>query len=259
MYGYSGRGDLDIAPEFQRAAAEGVRFHWATAALPNTQAPPAFVSSQENYATDLSKADVNRNKLYELARGMARHASEDQTKPEGMVSGRSAGVEHGANSHAAGAARFIVGICHWRSVASCATSRSGAKEQYPDARPRIISDNGPQFIAKYFKEFIRISGMTHARTSPFYPQSNGKIERWHKSLKGECIRPGTPLSLGDARRLVQGYVDHYNNVRLNSPTGTSPRRTCSPGDGRKSTRSATESWRRRESNGIFIASRPLDE
>ena len=47
----------------------------------------------------------------------------------------------------------------------------GAKEKYPEARPRIISDNGPQFIAKDFKEFIRISGMTHVRTSPFYPQS----------------------------------------------------------------------------------------
>jgi hypothetical protein len=54
------------------------------------------------------------------------------------------------------------------------------------------------------------------RTSPYYPQSNGKIERWHKSLKGECIRPGTPLSLEDARHLVKGYVAHYNNVRLNS-------------------------------------------
>jgi transposase InsO family protein len=95
----------------------------------------------------------------------------------------------------------------------------GAKEKYPEARPRIISDNGPQFIAKDFKEFIRVSGMTHVRTSPFYPQSNGKIERWHKSLKAECIRPGTPLSLDDARRMVQGYVNRYNNVRLNSATG----------------------------------------
>jgi transposase InsO family protein len=94
-----------------------------------------------------------------------------------------------------------------------------AKEKYPEARPRIISDNGPQFIAKDFKEFIRISGMTHVRTSPYYPQSNGKIERWHKSLKGECIRPGTPLSLDDARRLVEGYVEHYNNIRLNSAVG----------------------------------------
>ena len=94
-----------------------------------------------------------------------------------------------------------------------------AKEKYPEARPRIISDNGPQFIAKDFKEFIRISGMTHVRTSPYYPQSNGKIERWHKSLKGECIRPGTPLSLEDAQRLVEDYVAHYNEVRLNSAVG----------------------------------------
>ena len=39
--------------------------------------------------------------------------------------------------------------------------------------------------------------MTHVRTSPYYPQSNGKIERWHRTIKGDCLRPGTPLSLED--------------------------------------------------------------
>ena len=95
----------------------------------------------------------------------------------------------------------------------------GAREKFPSVAPRIISDNGPQFIAKDFKTFIRICGMTHVRTSPYYPQSNGKLERWHKSLKTECIRPGTPLSLADARRLVDGYVRHYNTVRLHSAVG----------------------------------------
>ena len=94
-----------------------------------------------------------------------------------------------------------------------------AKEKYPEAKPRIISDNGPQFIARDFKEFIRFSGMTHVRTSPYYPQSNGKLERWHKSLKRECIRERTPLSLEDAKRLIQQYVDHYNHVRLHSAIG----------------------------------------
>jgi len=94
-----------------------------------------------------------------------------------------------------------------------------AKEKYPEAKPRMISDNGPQFLARDFKEFIRISGMTHVRTSPFYPQSNGKIERWHQSLKQECIRPLTPLTLDDARRLIQTYVDRYNTVRLHSAIG----------------------------------------
>jgi len=95
----------------------------------------------------------------------------------------------------------------------------GAREKFPQAHPRVISDNGPQFIARDFKEFIRISGMTHVRTSFNYPQSNGKLERWHGSLWSECIRPGTPLSVEDARRLVRRYVDYYNNQRLHSALG----------------------------------------
>jgi putative transposase len=94
-----------------------------------------------------------------------------------------------------------------------------AREQFPNARPRIISDNGPQFIAKDFKEFIRIMGMTHVRTSPYYPQSNGKLERFHKTIKSECIRVKVPLSLDDARRLVTNYVAHYNDSRLHSAIG----------------------------------------
>lgn len=94
-----------------------------------------------------------------------------------------------------------------------------AKEKFPTARPRIISDNGPQFIAKDFKEFVRISGMTQVRTSPYYPQSNGKLERWNGSIKSECIRPGVPLSLADAERLIAQYVQVYNEQRLHSAIG----------------------------------------
>ena len=96
---------------------------------------------------------------------------------------------------------------------------NGPGKSSPTKRPRIISDNGSQFMAKDFKEFIRLCGMTHVRTSPYYPQSNGKLERWHGTLKGECLRPGTPLSLEDARRLVSQFVEHYNQVRLHSAIG----------------------------------------
>ena len=61
--------------------------------------------------------------------------------------------------------------------------------------------------------------MTHVRTSPYYPQSNGKIERWHRSLTSECVRPGTPLWIEDATRLIEGYVRHYNEVRLHNAIG----------------------------------------
>lgn len=93
------------------------------------------------------------------------------------------------------------------------------REKFPDARPRLISDNGPQFIARDFKEFLRIAGMTHVRISPGYPQSNGKKERFYQTLKTECIRPGTPLSLEDARRLVADFVAYYNAKRLHSAIG----------------------------------------
>jgi transposase InsO family protein len=94
-----------------------------------------------------------------------------------------------------------------------------ARERYPGVTPRIISDNGPQFIARDFKEFIRVCGMTHVKTSPYYPQSNGKIERFHRTIKGDCIRTETPLSLEDARRVVARYVEHYHTVRLHSAIG----------------------------------------
>ena len=94
-----------------------------------------------------------------------------------------------------------------------------ARERFPGETPRIITDNGPQFVAKDFKEFIRVCGMTHVKTSPYYPQSNGKIERFHRTIKGDCLRTQTPLTLDDARRIVTTYVEHYNTVRLHSALG----------------------------------------
>lgn len=120
-----------------------------------------------------------------------------------------------------GFSRYIV---HWDIRPSMTEAEieiilQRAREKFPDATPRIISDNGPQFISKDFKEFVRISGMTHVRTSPYYPQSNGKLERYHKTIKGTCIRVHTPLSLEDAQRIVADFVEHYNNKRLHSAIG----------------------------------------
>jgi len=120
-----------------------------------------------------------------------------------------------------GCSRYLV---HWEirdtmTEADIEQIIQRARERFPNVTPRIISDNGPQFIARDFKEFIRICGMTHVKTSPYYPQSNGKIERFHRTIKGDCIRTQTPLSMEDARRVVAGYVEHYNNVRLHSAIG----------------------------------------
>jgi len=120
-----------------------------------------------------------------------------------------------------GASRYLL---NWSLRSSMKTTDveillQRTRERFPEAHPRIISDNGPQFIAQDFKEFIRISGMTHVRTAPYYPQSNGKLERWNKSIKSECIRPGVPLSPEDAERLIEQYVAVYNEQRLHSAIG----------------------------------------
>ena len=94
-----------------------------------------------------------------------------------------------------------------------------ARELFPRARPRVISDNGPQFVARDFKEFIRLWQTSHVLTSPHYPQSNGKLERWHRTVKEQAIRPKTPLTPEDARRVVAEFVAHYNDVRLHSAIG----------------------------------------
>ena len=120
-----------------------------------------------------------------------------------------------------GYSRFLI---HWElrermTTADVETVLQRAREQYPDARPRIISDNGPPFIARDFKAFIRLAGMTHVRTAPYYPQSNGKLKRWHQTLKGTTLRPKAPRSLDEARRLVATFVAYYNHERLHSAIG----------------------------------------
>ena len=170
-----------------------------------------------------------------------------------------------------GSSRFIV---HWElresmTEAEVETIIQRGRERFAGERPRIISDNGPQFIAKDFKEFIRICEMTHVRTSPYYPQSNGKIERWHKTLKGECIRVKTPLSLEDCaatRHGVRGALQRSPLAqcdRLHRAGGQAGR--SRPGDPRRAGpragcgAPAEEGGTRGESAGGMIFARSLPE
>lgn len=91
-----------------------------------------------------------------------------------------------------------------------------AKELYPLAHPRIISDNGPQYISKEFRSFIKNIEVTHIRTSVAYPQSNGKIERFHRTISEECLRTKSAISIDDFRCYVASYVKHYNTKRLHA-------------------------------------------
>ena len=119
---------------------------------------------------------------------------------------------------------FSRAVIHWEireqmKELDIETILQRAREKFPEQTTRVITDNGPQFVSGDFKQFVRISGMSHVRTSPYYPQSNGKIERYHRTIKNDCIREKTPLSLEEARRVVGEFVATYNEERLHSAIG----------------------------------------
>ncbi|WP_295104046.1 IS3 family transposase [uncultured Candidatus Kuenenia sp.] len=91
-----------------------------------------------------------------------------------------------------------------------------ALEKYPGIKPRIISDNGPQFISKDFAEYLKLLELQHIRTSVAYPQSNGKIERYHRTIHQDCLMKTSLINLDDARKQISSYIDYYNNKRLHS-------------------------------------------
>jgi putative transposase len=119
-----------------------------------------------------------------------------------------------------GYSRYIV---HWEILAQM---KSGdvelivqrALERFPGEHPRLISDNGPQFVSRDFEAFIREAQMKHVRTSPYYPQSNGKVERFYKTYRGE-LRFDDPATVEEAREATERIVSYYNDVRLHSGIG----------------------------------------
>jgi putative transposase len=94
-----------------------------------------------------------------------------------------------------------------------------AREKFPGLKPALITDNGPQFIAKEFKSYLQFVGLTHRKTRFFYPQSNGKIERFYQTCKHESIRKNSFLSLDDLKQQIATYIKYYNYQRLHSSIG----------------------------------------
>ena len=91
-----------------------------------------------------------------------------------------------------------------------------AKEKYPYANPRVITDNGSQFISKDFHELTSLLEIEHTLTSPGHPQSNGKLERFHRTFKTEHVRTSSYFGYEDAKERMGRWIDYYNNERLHS-------------------------------------------
>jgi len=79
-------------------------------------------------------------------------------------------------------------------------------------KPRLLSDNGPSYIAGELAEYIEAQKMSHVRGAPMHPQTQGKIERWHQTLKNRILLENYFLP-GDLETQIEAFVEHYNHQR----------------------------------------------
>jgi transposase InsO family protein len=93
-----------------------------------------------------------------------------------------------------------------------ALAASGCDQAHVLHKPKLLSDNGPSYIAAELAEWIEAQGMSHVRGAPLHPQTQGKIERWHQTLKNRILLENYFLP-GDLERQIEAFVEHYNHRR----------------------------------------------
>ncbi|MCF8001791.1 MAG: IS3 family transposase, partial [Halanaerobiales bacterium] len=100
-------------------------------------------------------------------------------------------------------------------VLSRAMFKAGVFEADPVSRPALVSDNGTQLVSKSFTEFLEEWEIKHIRTAVRHPETNGKIEVFHKTIKYENVyRKETYQSFYEARDDIEKFIEHYNSERL---------------------------------------------
>ena len=85
-------------------------------------------------------------------------------------------------------------------------------------RPRLLSDNGPSYISTDLAEWLDQRDMGHVRGAPCHPQTQGKIERWHQTLKNRILLEHYYLP-GDLEASISSFVEHYNHRRYHESIG----------------------------------------
>ena len=93
-----------------------------------------------------------------------------------------------------------------------ALQASGCDSATVVAKPRLLSDNGSSYIAGDLADYIEEKGMKHVRGAPYHPQTQGKIERWHQTLKNRILLENYFLP-GDLEAQIDAFVGYYNHQR----------------------------------------------
>ncbi|MFC1955837.1 transposase [Chloroflexota bacterium] len=99
-----------------------------------------------------------------------------------------------------------------------AVDATGMTEVTVEDRTRLLSDNGAGYVSRIFREYLHLVGIRHILAAPFHPQTNGKLERYHQSIKREVNQ--VPYELpGQLERAITDFVDYYNYRRYHKALG----------------------------------------
>ena len=93
-----------------------------------------------------------------------------------------------------------------------ALTASGCDQAHVQHKPRLLSDNGPSYIADELADYIHANAMSHVRGAPMHPQTQGKIERWHQTLKNRILLENYFMP-GDLEAQIGAFIEHYNHRR----------------------------------------------
>ena len=105
-----------------------------------------------------------------------------------------------------------------------AIAESGVDHVYVRHRPRLLSDNGPCYVSGDLKEYLTDNGLTHTRGRPYHPQTQGKIERYHRSMKNILLLDNY-YSPDELKLQIENFVEYYNNERYHESL-----ENCTPAD-----------------------------
>jgi transposase InsO family protein len=103
-------------------------------------------------------------------------------------------------------------------VVQQAVDLTGMTDVPLEDRTVLLSDNGAGYISQQFNAYLRLVGIRHITAAPFHPQTNGKIERYHRTLKGEInqVPHETP---GELKEAIRGFIEYYNYRRYHEGLG----------------------------------------
>ena len=103
-------------------------------------------------------------------------------------------------------------------VVQQAVDLTGMTDVPVEDRTVLLSDNGPGYISRQFNEYLGLVGIRHILAAPFHPETNGKIERYHRTIKGEINL--VPYQVpGELEEAIAAFIEYYNYRRYHEGLG----------------------------------------